>query len=148
MISGFGYEPFQALLLHIPTGFIQLSFVLLATFLPTRVTNIRILFMLIATFVSTIGMAMVYAIDPAYNHARLSGYYLCAAYPANFPLGLSLVSSNVAGFTKKATVVGMMFVGYCAGNIIGPQFYLPDEAPTYTVGQVSLICKLLLTINL
>jgi ACS family allantoate permease-like MFS transporter len=30
-----------------------------------------------------------------------------------------LISSNVAGYTKKTTVAAMFLIGYCVGNIIG-----------------------------
>jgi hypothetical protein len=46
---------------------------------------------------------------------------------------MSLVSSNVAGFTKKATVSSMMFIAYCVGNIIGPFLFFEHEAPKYQV---------------
>lgn len=44
-----------------------------------------------------------------------------------------MVSSNVAGFTKKAVTSAMVFIAYCAGNIIGPFLFFPSEAPGYSV---------------
>ena len=35
--------------------------------------------------------------------------------------------------TKKSTVSAMLFIAYCIGNIVGPQFYLASEEPTYDV---------------
>jgi len=45
----------------------------------------------------------------------------------------------VAGFTKKSTVSAMLFVAYSLGNIIGPQFFLTREAPSYGTGYRAII---------
>jgi hypothetical protein len=42
-----------------------------------------------------------------------------------------MVSSNVAGYTKKQLTGAFIFVGYCIGNIIGPQTFKAKEAPYY-----------------
>jgi ACS family allantoate permease-like MFS transporter len=47
---------------------------------------------------------------------------------------LSLISSNIAGFTKKATASVMFFIAYCVGQIITPQLFLSSQAPTYPTG--------------
>jgi len=62
---------------------------------------------------------------------RLFSYYIFSSFASGLPLSLSLVSSNVAGYTKKATVSAMMFIAYCAGNIIGPFLFFSHEAPRY-----------------
>jgi hypothetical protein len=64
---------------------------------------------------------------------RYAGVLVLVASTNIFPLMLSLISSNVAGFTKKATVNAVFFIGYCAGNIAGPQFFVAAEAPNYQV---------------
>ena len=65
---------------------------------------------------------------------------------------ISLVSSNIGGFTKKATCgvsqlrtapaevenidnnQVMMFMGYSVGQIITPHFFLASESPRYPTG--------------
>lgn len=61
--------------------------------------------------------------------SRLAGLWLFGAYAAGFPLSLSLITSDIAGFTKKAIVTAILFMGYCAGNISGLQIFLANEAP-------------------
>ncbi|RAO68528.1 uncharacterized protein BHQ10_004540 [Talaromyces amestolkiae] len=73
------------------------------------------------------------------NGARLFGMFIFSAYAAGIPMTLSMISSNVAGFTKKATVSAMMFVAYCIGNIVGPFLFLSREAPAYKSGFISII---------
>jgi hypothetical protein len=42
-----------------------------------------------------------------------------------------LAAENLVGHTKCTFVNGLEFVGYAAGNIIGPFLFIPAEAPRY-----------------
>ena len=42
-------------------------------------------------------------------------------------MSLTMVSSNVAGYTKKQLTAAVLFTGYCIGNIIGPQTFISSE---------------------
>lgn len=86
-----------------------------------------------ACALSLIGMVLVYALNHSDPYGRLGGTYLAGVFSATIPMSLSLIGSNVGGFTKKATVNAMVFVAYSTGNIVGPQLYLGSEAPVYTV---------------
>lgn len=66
-----------------------------------------------------VGMILIVALPLDNNSGRLAGYYLTQASPTPFVALLSLLSSNVAGYTKKTTVAAMYLIGYCVGNIIG-----------------------------
>jgi ACS family allantoate permease-like MFS transporter len=70
-----------------------------------------------------VGMILIVALPLSNSSGRLAGYYLTQASPTPFVALLSLISSNVAGYTKKTTVAAMYLIGYCAGNIIGKQIY-------------------------
>lgn len=83
--------------------------------------------------------------------------YLTGSYQCSFVLGLSLITSNTAGQSKKMIVSGMiwfgahavfihlparltqLFSGACIGNIISPFFYLTSQAPRYQLGIGSLL---------
>lgn len=65
--------------------------------------------------------------------SQLFGLWVFVAFAAGFPISLSMVASNVAGFTKKSVASAMMFMAYTAGNIIGPFLFFPSEAPGYSV---------------
>ena len=64
-------------------------------------------------------MALIVGLPLSNNVGRLIGYYMTQASPTPFVALLSMVSSNVAGYTKKTTVAALYLIGYCAGNIIG-----------------------------
>jgi ACS family allantoate permease-like MFS transporter len=70
---------------------------------------------------------------------RLAGYYLTQASPTPFVALLSLLASNVAGYTKKTTVAAFYLIGYCTGNIIGPQTFQPKDKPRYIPAEITII---------
>ena len=78
---------------------------------------------MIGLLTAILGMILIVALPLSSNSGRLAGYYLTQASPTPFVALLSLISSNVAGYTKKTTVAAMYLIGYCAGNIIGKHIY-------------------------
>ncbi|KAH9219810.1 MFS allantoate transporter [Leptodontidium sp. 2 PMI_412] len=46
-------------------------------------------------------------------------------------LNWTLPAVNVAGHTKRSTVLGLYFIVYCSGNIAGPHIFIPPQAPRY-----------------
>ncbi|KAE8336563.1 hypothetical protein BDV24DRAFT_155068 [Aspergillus arachidicola] len=115
VVKGFGFSTLQTYLLAIPTGAVHAFFAL----------------------GSFIGSIIVYVCES--TGVRLFGLYLFVAYAAGIPMTLSMVSSNVAGFTKKATVSAMMFIAYCTGNIVGPFLFFGSEAPVYKSGFIAMM---------
>lgn len=60
-------------------------------------------------------------LSPDQTWGRLVALWLCSLQSVGFAISLTMVSSNVAGYTKKQLTGAAVFVGYCVGNIIGPQ---------------------------
>ncbi|KAJ5559192.1 hypothetical protein N7535_008944 [Penicillium sp. DV-2018c] len=134
IISGFGFPHLQALLIQMPMGGAQIVFLLLTTGFASLVPKSRIPMMMVNTLTSMIGMILIWKLDEDNRAGRMAGLCLGGVFAANIPLSLSLISSNVAGFTKKSTVSALMFAAYCIGNIAGPQFFVPSEEPSYPTG--------------
>lgn len=82
---------------------------------------------------------MVWKINPDEKAARLVGLSLGIAYAMGIPISMSLMSSNVASFTKRSVVSALIFMAYCVGNIVGPQFFLESEAPSYPVRRFNML---------
>lgn len=66
-----------------------------------------------------VGMILIIALPLSNRVGRLIGYYMSQASACPFVALLSLISSNVAGYTKKTTVAALYLIAYCVGNIIG-----------------------------
>ncbi|KAJ5102427.1 hypothetical protein NUU61_004649 [Penicillium alfredii] len=134
IIRGFGFPKLKALLIQMPIGVAQVVFLVFTSGFATLVRSTRIIMMILNTTVSMIGMIMIWRLGEGNRAGKMTGLCLGAVFAVNIPLSLSLISSNVAGFTKKSTVSALMFVAYCIGNIVGPQFFIPSEEPEYPTG--------------
>lgn len=148
IITGFGFSTFNALLIQMPIGGAQIFFLICTSAIATFVRSTRILMMILNTAVSMIGMIMIWKLDDDNRAGKMTGLCFGAVFAANIPLALSLITSNVAGFTKKSVVSALMFIAYCVGNIVGPQFFLASEDPHYPVSVLSLLTSKALAANL
>ena len=46
-------------------------------------------------------------------------------------------AQNTGGDTKKKCTSGIVFIGMCTGNVIGPLLYSTDQAPLYRKGLIA-----------
>ncbi|UKZ74854.1 hypothetical protein TrVFT333_002524 [Trichoderma virens FT-333] len=74
---------------------------------------------------------LLHALPESNRAGRLAGYYLTFTHSMSFTLSTGLMASNYAGNTKKSTASGIIFAGWAAGLIAGPQFFLDSQAPVY-----------------
>ncbi|KAJ5683245.1 hypothetical protein N7462_006410 [Penicillium macrosclerotiorum] len=146
IVEGFGFSAFKSLLIQMPMGFSQLVFLIITATIATYVSSARIPGMMLNVVVSVIGTVMIYTLDDVHKVAKMVGLCFVAAFAVNIPLALSIVSSNVAGVTKRSTVSVSIFAAYCIGNIVGPQFFLASEEPVYGTGIRASLCGLALGI--
>ncbi|KAI5306480.1 mediator complex subunit [Ascosphaera pollenicola] len=87
--------------------------------------------------------------DLASKAGLLVSYYITLSFWSAQTLALSMVSRNIAGQTKKSTVVAMTFVSWAVGNAIGPQVFLERDAPRYFIAfAVHLACYALLVVDI
>ena len=117
----------------LPASAFQLTTVILVAVFTTYVRKSRHIALVLTYIMAIAGILMIKLLPNAEKLARLAGFWLIMAVAPAFPLMLSLSASNIAGFTKKSTVMAMIFLGYCAGNLSGPQFFISTEAPHYHV---------------
>lgn len=61
---------------------------------------------------------------------------------------LGLLSTNIAGSTKRSVASGWVFICYCVGQIAGPQFFKSSQAPSYHSGIVAMLCGFVLNLVL
>lgn len=87
--------------------------------------------MIVANLICITGAAMLVGLPDRNQWARLVGLWLCFFQGLGFSMSLTMISSNIAGYTKKQLTAAILFTGYCVGNIIGPQTFRDSEAPGY-----------------
>ncbi|KAJ5463474.1 MFS allantoate transporter [Penicillium sp. IBT 31633x] len=138
LITSFGYSKEQSLLYGTPAGAVEVVALVLNGFVGDR-TRQRILSSIGGLVAATVGVILMVALPLENNVGRLIGYYMTQAFPTAFVALLSLISSNVAGYTKKTTVAALYLIGYCVGNIIGPLTFRPEDAPRYVSAEIVII---------
>jgi hypothetical protein len=116
-----------------PMGASQVIFLILSAGIATFIPRTRLIMMIFNTIISMIGSILVWKLDADNQVGRMVGLTLGAVFAVNIPLSLSIISSNVAGFTKRSVTSALLFVAYCIGNIIGPQLFMSAEEPGYPV---------------
>lgn len=138
MIVSFGYTADQSLLYGTPGGAVEVVSLIAAGWAGDRFGN-RILIGTTGLLLSIMGMLLIVCLPLSNNPGRLAGYYFTQTSPTGFVCLLTLISSNVAGYTKKTTIAAMYLIGYCSGNIIGPQTFRPKDKPRYVPAEITII---------
>lgn len=118
LIVSFGYTPSESLLYGTPGGAVEVVALIVCGYLGDKYGQ-RILWSMVGLGVGILGFVLIVALPLDMKLGRLIGFYLTLAVPCPFVALLSLISSNIAGYTKKTTVAACYLVAYCVGNIIG-----------------------------
>ena len=141
IISSFGFTALQTQLLAMVLGAYLIVLLLTSAWLAKRF-NQNIFFMLayiIPSIVATVILMTLtykeYDTD-SYQYRLRTGvllfcYYLALSFWGVSNLGLSLMSKNIAGQSKKSIITTSNFIGWAVGNICGPQVFRDKEAPRY-----------------
>ncbi|CAK7273266.1 Allantoate permease [Sporothrix epigloea] len=140
LIVSFGFTSQQSLLLGTPGGLVEVVSLVVSGYLGDRYGN-RLLVSIVGISLAFIGMLLVTVLDnsPGQRIGRLIGYYLTQASPTPFVALLSLISTNIAGYTKKTSVAAMYLIAYCVGNIVGPQVFRAKDAPGYRPAEITIL---------
>ncbi|KAL4870413.1 major facilitator superfamily domain-containing protein [Aspergillus spectabilis] len=134
IINGFGFSELNSLLLSAPSGLLQIAAIGCICLAATYVRKSRIISMIVVIVFALVGVILMNTLPDSNRWGRWVGIFLLGPFATSIPISLSLITSNVGGFTKKATVSAMLFIAYCTGNIIGPQLFLSKESPKYPTG--------------
>lgn len=130
--------------MQIPGSGIQILSLLTAGYIGSRYPNMRCVMMLAGNLICVASGSVLVGLTPGADGTqnawgRLVALWLCSFQSVGFSLSLTMVSSNVAGYTKKQVTGAFLFVGYCVGNIIGPQTFISTEAPLYRSAYVAIL---------
>ena len=118
LIQSFGFSQAETLLYGTPGGAVEVVTLIVSGYIGDRFGQ-RILTSIFFLAIALLGVILIVALPTGNSIGRLFGYYLTQASPAPFVALLSLISSNIAGYTKKTTTAALYLIGYCVGNIIG-----------------------------
>ncbi|EIN06852.1 MFS general substrate transporter [Punctularia strigosozonata HHB-11173 SS5] len=147
IIKGLGFSELQTTLLGIPQGVLVMLWIGSAALINRKLPRNSRTFVCMAYMLPTIAGSLGFLLLPQGASAgRLVCYYLTGSYQAAYVMGLSLVTSNTGGQTKKQITSAVIWFGACIGNICGPFFYRTQDAPQYRLGIGSILVSNCLTI--
>ncbi|KAJ4523287.1 hypothetical protein HRR78_000783 [Exophiala dermatitidis] len=139
VIKSFSVDTLGTQYLQIPGGAVQFLALLGGGIICSKWPNLRCITMIVANTICIVGSAMLVGLPNSNKWGRLVGLWLCYFQGLGFSMSLTMVSSNVAGYTKKQLTAAILFTGYCVGNIIGPQTFKSKEAPHYHSAYVAML---------
>lgn len=135
IIQSFGFNQFQTILFNMPFGIFNIVAIMGGGWLATHIKSKGIVIFLL-TLPCIAGAAMLYALPRGANSKGplLLAYYLTSFLSGITPLIYTWHVQNTAGDTKRKITTGLVFIGMCTGNIIGPLLYSADDKPLYRKG--------------
>ncbi|ORY66591.1 major facilitator superfamily domain-containing protein [Pseudomassariella vexata] len=144
VLETFGFDVLETQYMQIPGSVIQIVSLLASGYISSRFPNMRCVTMLVGNTICVICGAALVGLSPGPDGTdnkwgRLVALWLCSFQSVGFSMSLTMVSSNVAGYTKKQITGAFLFVGYCIGNIIGPQTFINNEAPFYHSAYIAIL---------
>jgi hypothetical protein len=129
IVASFGFDTLGTQYLQIPGGAVQFLALLAGGVVCTHYPrNSRCITMIVANTICILGSGLLVGLPSSNKWGRLVALWLCFFQGLGFSISLTMVSSNVAGYTKKQLTGAVLFTGYCVGNIIGPQTFRSSEA--------------------
>ncbi|KAG7897966.1 hypothetical protein KL907_005391 [Ogataea polymorpha] len=135
--TGFGFSTEQSLLLNMVGSGIDIIFPLAFAYVNFYLIKSRLLVCFFINSLVFTGLCLL-AFAPS-KGAQLAGFFLSYLTTASWACMSSVVSSNVAGHTKKITANTLFLIGFSTGNIIGPQAFLGSEAPVYITAKRTMV---------
>ncbi|KAL0071105.1 hypothetical protein AAF712_001663 [Marasmius tenuissimus] len=131
--QSFGFTALETILYNLPRDGFSIIWFLFVGWVCGRYPNARFFLMLFAIVPGFVGMLAMALLpnDISYRWIKFGMYFMTVTVNVNGLMIWLFVPSNVAGRTKKAIVSSILFVGYCAGNSAGSQFFRAKDAPRY-----------------
>lgn len=131
LLRGFGFSGINATLLQLPTGAFELVLVPICGLIATYVPNTRCLVLAVICLVPLGGLLGIRFTDLEHRWTLVGCTWLQYIVGAPVIISWNLLTTNIAGHTKRSFANGFWFVFYAAGNIAGANIFFAREAPRY-----------------
>ncbi|KAF2013611.1 MFS transporter [Aaosphaeria arxii CBS 175.79] len=139
IISGFGFNPLNSLLLTLPAGVVIGSIELGAAYVAYKIPRIRAWTIAICQIGTILASILLWQLPRSQKGGLLFACYILASFGGGYAVLMGLHIANTAGYTKRSVTSSGIFVGYCLGNFVGPLLFKPEDAPVYAPGFVAVL---------
>jgi MFS family permease len=142
VISSFGFSTLGTQYMQIPGGAVQFFGVLGAGWICTHFAgrfHVRSATMITANTIAIIGSALLVGLPASNKWGRIAALWLVYFQAVGYSLSFTIMSSNIAGYTKKQVTSALYFTVYCVGNIASPQTFKESEKPGYKSAYIAYV---------
>lgn len=139
LIRGFGFSGIYATLLQLPTGAIEFVVVPLCGLAAGYFRDTRCLILAVVCLPPLAGLLGIRLTPLSQRWSLVGCTWLQYIVGAPVILSWNLLTTNIAGHTKRSTANGLWFVFYAGGNIAGANIFFSREAPRYFSALTGLI---------
>lgn len=138
IVSALGFSTSEVQLLALPTGVVSWCSSIIFGYIAVK-TKQRCATAIAAALVPFASTIVLYLVPRSNVGGSLAGLYLLFCYWGPYIVVQTLMYANNAGYTKKVTVYAISYIGYCVGNLIGPQTFKASQAPRYASGVAAML---------
>jgi MFS family permease len=116
IISGFGFNRLNALLLTLPAGIVIGTIELVVPYIVCRVDDMRTWLIVICQCGTIAASLLLWLLPRDEKGGLLFACYILASYSGGYAVLMGLQVANTAGYTKRSVTSAGIFVGYCLGE--------------------------------
>lgn len=163
IISGFGYNTLNSLLLTIPAGAVGGTLILLTTYTSYKFRNTRTIAIFSCELLVIMSSVLLWKLPRHEKGGLLFAVYMMTAYSGGWGVIMGLSIANSAGYTKRVVSSSAIHVGYClgksqfplilspngafkpvltrcaSGQFTAPLLFKPKDAPEYAPGFIAVL---------
>ncbi|KAJ5725349.1 uncharacterized protein N7483_006706 [Penicillium malachiteum] len=131
LIEGFGFSGIYATILQLPLGAIEAVIVPICGLVATYVPNSRCIVLAVVCLIPFGGLLGIRFTDLDHRWTLVGCSWLQYVVGAPVIVCWNILSTNIAGHTKRAFANGIWFTLYAGGNVAGANIFFSREAPRY-----------------
>ncbi|KLO18525.1 MFS general substrate transporter [Schizopora paradoxa] len=149
LINNLGFSTTNTALLDCVGNLFQVVGLIVGGYVASYIPNTRSLVCTAGNIACLIGAACLAYLPANKTWLRLVAFWWNNVQSVSFSLALNMISVNMSGYTKKQIASALTFIAYCVGNIVGPQFVIQTQTPTFPTATkammvgfvVKLVCQ-------
>lgn len=116
IISGFGFNTLNSLLLSIPAGAAGAILILGTTYISYKFRNMRTIAILACELLVIMSSLLLWKLPRDSKGGLLFAVYMMTAFSGGWGVIMGLSIANSAGYTKRVVSSSAIHIGYCLGE--------------------------------
>jgi len=118
IVSGFGFNLYDTLLLLVPLGITSGSIILSATYVSYKFPKVRTCVFFVCELITMTSALLLWLLPSHSRGGLLVGCYILPGFSGAWGVLMGLLIGNAAGYTKRVFSSSAIYLGYCLGNSI------------------------------